>query len=106
MTTACIVDLNVASILVMVKGDPGIGRARLYRTPRGKAVFDTMVRKGLIEEKGDGCHLTEEGDRILEMIRELCTVFEDEDLVTAYISNMVTWYLKKTDASRERYHRR
>lgn len=106
MSIASIVDLNAAAILVMVKGDPGIGKARLYRTPRGKSLFERMKAKGLILETGSGCFLTDYGDQMLTHIHELFMIFGEEDLVDSYVEDMVEWYQKRTDTNRERYHQR
>ena len=88
---------------VVLKGQ---GKARLYRTPRGKSLFETMKAKGLIVESGDGCFLTDYGDQMLTHIHELFMIFGEEDLVEDYISDMVEWYQKRTDNNRQRYHQR
>ena len=106
MSKASIVDLNAAAILVMVKGDPGIKKARLYRTARGKSLYETMVAKGLIVEQGGGCHLSMEGDMVLTHIHELFMIFDEEHLVEEHIAGMVEWYQGKTDVNRERNRRK
>lgn len=102
----CPIDINMVAIYVMVKGDPGISRARLYKNVHGRDVFERMVSAGLIrEEEGNGCYLTDEGEVIGVYMKEIIKAMGGEDEVQSYIDGQIEWYQDKIDKNRIRNRR-
>jgi len=101
------VDLNIAGMLVMIDGDPGIKKARLYRTPRGREIFDDLVAIGAIAvDDHGGVSLTAEGRRIKGWIQEIIQKFGEEDLLEMHIEDMIEWYQRRIELNRQRYQKK
>ena len=99
----CVVDINMVAIYVMIKGCPGIKRARLYKNKHGAEIFERMERAGLIacDDKGC-CSLTEDGDRFGLFVKDIVKIMGDESVVQEYIDGLIEWYQEKIEKNRLR----
>ena len=100
-----VIDINMVAIYLMIKGDPGIKKARLYKGKHGQEIFDRMVSAGLIKEEGNGCFLTGEGEMIGVCMKAIVDAMGGEEEITAYVDGLVDWYQQKIDLNRVRNRR-
>ena len=99
--------MNAIAIYVMVKGEPGIKRSRLYKASHGKEIFDRMASAGLVEDRGEaGCYLTPLGETIGASMASFVDLMGESSLVEAYVADMVDWYQDKIDRNRDRNYKR